>query len=238
MLQDQLTHVVPRERPLPGEQFLIDDGEAVLIAKAAHPPVEGLRRRVDRRDAAGDRRLHAFQILDEAEVRDLDVLEHQKQVLRLDVQMLKLISVVHQVQRFGGFLHVDEQLIARDARQTLTAALLEAVPQIALGQLHDDDELAVDDVEAFEREDIGMANRGDAAEGFQFLLGALAAVVAAAEVAEDELDGLVQAARRFRLPDLAETAAAYPLDEPVARNRFGMAFDPHRHKYISKSVFP
>ena len=110
--------------------------------------------------------------------------------------------------------------------------------RLRIGQLHDDDELAVDDVEAFEREDIGMANGLDTAEGFEFLLGALAAVVGAGKVAEDELDGLVQAARRFRFPNFAEAAAAESFDEPVARNRFGMAFDPHRHKVVSKGVRP
>ena len=52
------------------------------------------------------------------------------------------------------------------------AALLEAVPQVAVGQLHDDDELAVDDVVAFERQDVGVADRLDAAERLEFLLGA------------------------------------------------------------------
>ena len=172
MLKNQLPHIVAGERPLAGEQFLINDSETILIAKAADPAVERLRGGVDRRDAASDRSLHALQIFDQAEVRDFDVLEHQEEVLRLDVQMLELISAVHQVERFGGFLHVDEQFIARDARQPLRAAFLEAVPQIALGQLHDNDELAVDDVKAFERKDIGMTDFLDAAEGFEFLFGA------------------------------------------------------------------
>src|SRR5581483_7499824 len=129
--------------------------------------------------------------------------------------------------------HVDEQLVARDAGQALAAALLEAVPQVSLGQLHDDDELAVDDVVAFEAEDVGVADGLDAAEGLEFLLGALAAVVSAAEVAEDELDGLVQTAGGFGLPDLAEAAAAEALDELVARNRLGVAFDPHGHNNVS-----
>ena len=38
------------------------------------------------------------------------------------------------------------------------------------------------------------------------------------EVAEDELDGLEDAAGGLDLPDLAEAAAAEPLDQPVARS--------------------
>ena len=61
---------------------------------------------------------------------------------------------------------------------------------------------------------------------------AVVAVVAdhGRKVAEDELDGLVQAAGGFALPDLAEAAAAYALNELVAGNRFGKGFDPNRHE--------
>ena len=44
------------------------------------------------------------------------------------------------------------------------AALLEAIPEGAVGQLHDDEQLTVDDVVAFQRQDVGMANGFDAAE--------------------------------------------------------------------------
>ena len=60
-------------------------------------------------------------------------------------------------------------------------------------------------------------------ERLQLLLGGLCrprrAVV---EVAVDELDGLEEAAGGFALPDLAEAAAAEPLDEPVAGDRLGL----------------
>ena len=125
--------------------------------------------------------------------------------------------------------HVAEQLVARDAGQALRAALLEAVPEVAVGQLHDDDELAVDDVEAFEREDERMADGLDALEGLEFLLGALAVLAGGVEVAVDELDGLEQAAGGLGFPDFAEAAAAQPLDQPVAGDRFGLGFDANGH---------
>ena len=112
-----------------------------------------------------------FQVLDQAEVGDLDVVVDQEQVLRLDVEVLQLVLRVHQVQGLGRLLHVAEQLLARDAGQALGPALAEAVPEVAVGQLHDDDQLAVDDVEAFQRQDVGMADGLDAAEGLEFLLG-------------------------------------------------------------------
>ena len=117
VLQDQLADVGAGERPLAGEQFLVDDGQAVLVAETADPAVERLRGGVDRRDAAGDGRLHPFEVLDQAEVGDLDVLVDEEEVLRLDVEVLQLVLIVHQVQRFGGLLHVAEQLVARDAGQ-------------------------------------------------------------------------------------------------------------------------
>ena len=60
VLHDQLADVVAREGPLAGEQFLVDDGQAVLVAEAADPAVERLRGGVDGRDAAGDRGRHAL----------------------------------------------------------------------------------------------------------------------------------------------------------------------------------
>src|SRR5262249_45209868 len=81
-------------------------------------------------------------------------------------------------------------------------------------------------------EDVGVADGLDAAEGLQLLLGALAVVAGGGEVAEDELDGLEEAAGGLALPDLAEAAAAEALDEPVFGDRLGVAFDPARHGCI------
>src|SRR5207248_3741131 len=172
--------------------------------------------RVHRRDAAGHGGEHALQQLDQAEVGDLDVVVDQEQVLRLDVQVLQLVLRAHHVERFGGVEHVAEQLFAGDAGQALGAALAEAVPQGAVGQLGDDHQLTVYDLEQLDGKDEGVADVDDALEGFEFLGGARTLVVRGVEVAVDEFDRLEQAARRFRLPDFAEAAAAQALDEPIA----------------------
>src|SRR5262249_15198264 len=202
------------------------------VAEAADPAVERLRGRVDGGDAAGHRGLHALEVLDQAEVGDLDVRVDQEEVLRLDVEVLELVLRVHQVERLGGLGHVAEQFLARDADLALGAALLEAVPEVLVGQLHDDHELAVDDVEAFQGQDVGVADRLDAAEGLQLLFGPLALFAEVLEVAVDELDGLEQAAGGFGLPDLAKAAAAQALEEPVAGDGLSQSFDPQRHGRI------
>ena len=63
-----------------------------------------------------------------------------------------------------------------------------------------------------------MAGGLDALQRPQFLGGGRAAL----EVAEDELDGLEEAAGGLALPDLAEAAAAQRLDEAVARDGGGV----------------
>jgi len=111
----------------------------------------------------------------------------------------------------------------------LRPAFLVAIPEILVGQFHDDHELTVDDIKAFQRKNIGMADGEDAAEGFEFLLGTMVGVAGAAEVAENEFDGFMDAAGRLGLPDFAEAAAAQPLDEAVAGDRFGHVLDPNSH---------
>jgi len=101
-----------------------------------------------------DLREHPFEVLDQAKVADLHMVEEQEDVLRLDVEVLQIELHVHQVEGLGGFLEVAQQLRARDAGQALGLALLKAVEQRAVGKLADDDQAAIDDVEAFERQDI------------------------------------------------------------------------------------
>jgi len=74
VLQNQLADVGSTEWSLAGEQFLIANGQAVLIAKTADPAVERLRGGVNRRDAARDRRLHPFEVFDQSKVGDLRLL--------------------------------------------------------------------------------------------------------------------------------------------------------------------
>ena len=167
VLQDQLASVGAVERPNADQQFLVDDGQAVLVAEPSRPAVERFRGGVHRRDAAGHRRARSLEQLDQPEVGDLDVVVDQEQVLRLDVQVLQVVLHVHHVEGFGGLGHVAEQLLARDAGQVLRAALAEPVPERAVGQLHDDEELAVDDVEAFQGQEERMADLLDAVEGLR-----------------------------------------------------------------------
>ena len=54
--------------------------------------------------------------------------------------------------------------------QPLRAAFAEPIPQALVRQLHDDHQLAVDDVIALQRQNVGMPDRLDSVEGFEFLL--------------------------------------------------------------------
>ena len=131
-----------------------------------------------------------------------------------------LIVGVHQVEGFGGLLHVAEQFLARDAGQSLGAALAEAVPQVAVGQLHDDDELAVDRCRSVRAR--GCRGGGSRWTRLRALSSCSAGRLSSSrrvEVAEDELHRLEQPARRLDLPDLAETAAAQALDQPIPAKR-------------------
>ena len=59
-----------------------------------------------------------------------------------------------------------------------------------------------------------MADGLDAVERLELLLAGAALVLGFVEVAENELDGLEQAAGGLRLPDLTEAAAAQAFEEP------------------------
>src|SRR5205807_1879188 len=96
-------------------------------------------------------------------------------------------------------------------------------------QLHHDHQLTIDDVVAFQRQDIRMANRFDAAESLQLLLGAVIVVAGAFEIAEHEFDSFEQTPRSLCFPDFSETTSTQALDESVAGNRFCSTFNPHRH---------
>src|SRR5713226_1780918 len=74
-----------------------------------------------------------------------------------------------------------------------------------------------------------MADRLDAAQGFELLLGPLSVGAGSLEVAINELDGLEQSAGGFALPYFAKAAAANALDELVTRDRLCSAFEPYRH---------
>src|SRR5207302_1712655 len=146
----------------------------------------------------------------------------EEQVARLDVEVLQLVLLVHPVERLGAVAEVAEQVVARHADQAGVLALDVQVVQAAVGQLHDDDQLAGGDLDAVERADEGVADLLDALQGVEFLFSAGAVHVERVEVAVDELDGLEQAARRLALPDFAEAAAAQGLDQAIPGYRLGV----------------
>ncbi len=147
----------------------------------------------------------------------------EEDVARLDVQVLQSVLLVEQVEDLGRLLEVAQQLGPRHARQTGVAALAEEIVQAAVGQLHDDDQLAVDPLDAVHAQQEGVAQGLDVLQGAQFLLGAGgAAVVQVVVVAADELDRLEEAAGGLAFPDLSEAAAAERFHEPVAGDRFGV----------------
>src|SRR5579872_1833064 len=139
---------------------------------------------------------------------------------------------VHQVQGFGGFFQVANQFIAWNAGKTLTAALAESVPQVSIGQLHDDDELAIDCIETFKGENIGVADLPNSFERFQFLFGRPAILIHSIEVAKDKLGSLQKSARRFNLPNFSKSASTQALDQPVPSQwawKFFLADQTYRH---------
>ena len=113
---------------------------------------------------------------------------------------------------------------SRDTGQTLAPAFAEAVPQVAVGQFHHDDELAIDDAKLFQRQDIGMANAFNAFERLGFLLGGAALLIDVVEIAENKLRGFQEPARRLDFPHLPKAAATKTLYEPVALERTGQFF--------------
>ena len=239
VLHQQLLAARAIERPDAGEQFLIHDRQAVLIAIPGEFVLKCFRGAVHGRDAAGDHALDTLEVLDQAEIRHLDVTVHQEQVLGLDVQVLKLVLIVHQVQHFRGLLQESKQFDPGNAGEILGATLAKAIPQVAVRQLGDDQQLALNDVVTFEREQVGMSDRLKALQGAQLLLGMPGSVlVDGSQVAVDDLDGLHQAARSLRLPNLAKAAAANSLQQAIARNGFDVRLDTERHSMSSQNEQP
>ena len=74
MLHQQLLHTGAVERAVSRQQFLVDASQTVLIAEPGHETVEGFRRRIDGRDASGDRGDQTFEVLHLPEIGDFDVV--------------------------------------------------------------------------------------------------------------------------------------------------------------------
>src|SRR5687767_11432829 len=163
-------------------------------------------------------------MLDETKIGNLHVIADEEQVARLDVEMLEVVLLIHVVQRFGGIAQVLEKIIARNADQTGCLVFHGKVVKRAVGELHDDDELAAGDLDAFHRADERMADFLDALECFKFLLGASGVNIERIEIAEDFLDGFEEPAGSFAFPDFAKAAATKGLDEPVPLDGLSFRF--------------
>ncbi len=83
----------------------------------------------------------------------------EQQILGLYVQMLQRIFFAHVVERIGRVVQIDEQLVARNADHAGRLALLVAVLQAHVGQFGHDDQLAIDDLDALEREQERMPDQ-------------------------------------------------------------------------------
>src|SRR5258707_15270675 len=96
---------------------------------------------------------------------------------------------VHQVESLGGVAQVSQKFGARYAGESQSLTFNQAVFEVLIRQLHDDDQFTVDDLDALNREDKGMANHLDPIHGAQFLLGLSSLIANAVEVAIDEFYG-------------------------------------------------
>src|SRR5436305_954077 len=78
-----------------GQELLIDDRQAVLIAVFGNLADKRLRRGVQRRHAPHEaRRTLPLEVFDQPEVGHLDVVADDEQVFRFDVQMLEAMRLV------------------------------------------------------------------------------------------------------------------------------------------------
>src|SRR5262249_40790865 len=121
-----------------------------------------------------------------------------------------------EVERLGRVLHVAQQFRARDADPVFRPRFLEAVEHRFVGELADNEKLAVDHLNALDRENKWVADLLDPIERFDFLPG-----VAVGALTVDKLDRLEQPAWGFRFPNLTETACTQALDQPVPQYRLG-----------------
>ncbi len=238
VLQQQLPAVLALEGQGPGQKLLVNNGQAVLVAEAAGPAQEDFRRGVERRDGP---ELHLGRVgriprqgLDQPEITHLDVVAHQEQVARLDVQVLQMVLLVHEVKHFSRLAQITEQLLARNAGLARLLVSGQQLVQVLVGQLHDDDQRAVEALDAIHRKQEGMANGLDPLHGAQLLLRAGAVAGQVVHVAEHELDGLEQPPRRLAFPHFAEPAAAQRLDQPITGDRLGLCF--LRDNHFSRPV--
>ena len=136
------------------------------------------------------------------------------------VQVLQVELEVHQVENLGGFFQVAEKFLARQTRFAAAAVFFPELVQVLVGQLGNDDQLALDALDAVDGEEKGMADGLDVLDGSQLFFGVNAADLQAVEGAVDELDRFVDAAGGLALPDLAEAAASQGRQKSITAQGF------------------
>jgi len=99
------------------------------------------------------------------------VVVQQTEVLRLDVHVLKIVRLIHQVEDFRRLLHVAEEFHAGDARQILLAIRVKADQQVLVRQFGDDDHVSLYQVHALQGEEKRMAHPLHARQRAQLLFG-------------------------------------------------------------------
>src|SRR5262245_6524533 len=110
----------------PCQYLAVDQGQAVLVSRAADLLPEQLRGGIAQVDMGKE-----WAVLplmgglplgvgrDQAEVRYLDVAADQQEVLRLDVQVRKVVLAVQVFQRLGGLGQQGQKPISRNAGEPL-----------------------------------------------------------------------------------------------------------------------
>ena len=91
--------------------------------------------------------------------------------MRLDIQMEQAMAEVHHVEDFGRLPQPGQQGAARDAGLSDRLVVAQLIVQALVGQLHDHDENAIDDLDTVHGEKIRVTNGSDDFEGLQLRLG-------------------------------------------------------------------
>ena len=167
------------------------------------------------------------ELLHQPEVGHLDVIAEDQQVFRLDVQVQQAVPLREEVERFGRVGHVLQQLVARDAGEPFGAALAEPLVEAHVGQLGQNRQPAVDDLEPFERQQERMPHALDPLQRLELLRGELVVVVAV-----DDLDRFLDAARRLGPPHLGVAARADAIGQRVAGQHDVAGLSAGRHEQL------
>src|SRR5205823_813387 len=103
------TDVLSLKWSLSGEQFDVHDRQAVLIAVFGNAALKGFRCCVNWRDAAHQaRRAGPLQTLYQPEVGHFDPAGHEEQVSRLDIKVLEIMALDHEIEAVRRIAQITE----------------------------------------------------------------------------------------------------------------------------------